>query len=237
MRSCPPHATAQQLLQQRVAHGLRTHLHAGGVDHALHFQLQRPAPAVHPCQAHARTFGHGGLQAAAMQLQAALPLHFQQLRMQRGGDAVPMYVPVAHHMAQEAPLVVGRQALPQGLAQRPDALHYALPRNAPHGRVGGMLAQGMQALAQVHHQQRSGVVVGRCALGMRQRQQRMPRHHVDAPTVAVGLQRGHRISHAQAGADDRHVGCNGNIRQRSVIPGLDALGFGQAAGTTRRQGP
>ena len=93
-------ATAQQLLQQRIAHALAAGFHAGGIDHALHLQVQpRAARTVGGEPDVVAIEGHG-IDPAAMDLQLAAVAQRLQLRMHRGSDAVAVHIPVAHHVAQ-----------------------------------------------------------------------------------------------------------------------------------------
>ncbi|MNN01030.1 hypothetical protein D3C81_1136370 [compost metagenome] len=235
MRAGAGDAAAQQLLQQGIAHGLRTHLHAGGVDDVLHVQLERMTTLVERGELDAGAIGERGFQAAPVQLQLPLLLQFHQLRVHRGGNPVTVHVPVAHHMPQETALVIEGQRLPQRLPHRADALHHVLPRNAALGGLRRVLSQRTQALAQIHLQQRLGVVVGRRPLGVRQRQQRMARQHMDAPAMAGRHQRHHGVGHAQAGTHDGHVSIGGDAMHRIEIPGFHALAVRQRAGATRGQ--
>ena len=195
-------ALAQQVVQQRIAHGLRTHFHARGVDHVIDVELVGAAIVGVRADAQARAFCHHRVQAAAMQAQLAAFDERLQPGVDLGRDAVAVHVPMAYPVAQEAPLLGQRQRLPQRLHVGADALHHRLPRQA-FGH--GLFRRGTQeahAGAQVHRLQRGGVEGGGRAMAMRQRQQRVPRQHMDRARMAVFGEAEHRIDHAQARADD-----------------------------------
>ena len=176
-----------------------------------------------------------GIEPGAVALQLARLFQRSQLRLDTLGDAMAVHVPVPHHVAQETALVGGLQTPPQGLAQRTDAIHHALPRQALRDGVTGVATQRAQRLPHWHARQRLRIETGRTTVRVRQRQQCMPRQHVDAPAVPGIGQRHHAVGHAQARADDGQVAVAGQQAHAVVIPRVDHLARGQRVGTGDRQ--